>query len=122
MAKRMTKVTIYHFEDNKYLRSVYERCFWEEDQAANIKKSGLTSVDSLYVSIPLSEAPNLVIKKGKDLIVNGSIEFEFDNTSQATQSASLNNLRVNHDVFTINSYSKKDHGSPRMWHWELSGK
>jgi hypothetical protein len=122
MAKKTTNVTIYHFEDNKYLRSVYDHCFWEEDQAANIKKSGLTSIDSLYVSIPLSEAQTLVIKKGKDLIINGDVNFEFDNTSQATQSSSLNNLRANHDVFTINSYSKKDHGSPRMRHWELSGK
>jgi hypothetical protein len=122
MAKRTTNVTIYHFEDNKYIRSVYDRCFWEDDQAASIIKTGLSSADSLYVSIPMSEAPDLVISKGKDLIVHGDIAFEIDNTSQATQSTSLKALKAENDVFTISSFSKKDHGSTRMRHWELSGK
>lgn len=122
MAKRTIKVTIYHFEDNRYIRSVYDRCFWDEDQAANIKKTGLASVDSLYVSIPLSEAPYLKINKGKDLIVSSEISFEVDNTSQSTQASSLKTLKSSHEIFTINAYSKKDHGSPRSRHWELSGK
>ena len=37
--------------------------------------------------------PVAKITTGKDIIVKGIIEFEVDNTSQATQSASLNQLK-----------------------------
>ncbi|MFV0344213.1 MAG: DUF6751 family protein [Anaerocolumna sp.] len=122
MAKRTTKVTIYHLKEKKYKRNVYDKCFWEDDQAARITKTGLSSVASLYVSIPLTEAPDLIITKTKDFIVQGEVTFEIDNTTEATQSASLKTLNTNYLVYTINSFSKKDHGSPRMRHWELSGK
>ncbi len=122
MTKRTTKVTIYHLKDKKYVRNVYDKCFWEDDQAARITKTGLSSVDSVYVSIPMTEAPNLIITKTKDLIVQGEITIEIDNTSEATQSASLKTLNSNYLVYAIKSFSKKDHGSPRMRHWELSGK
>lgn len=122
MGKRTTKVTIYHLGANGYERNVYDGCFWEDDQAAKIAKTGLSSADSLYVSIPLNNAPNLEINKGKDYIIQGEIDVEFDNTSQAVQSASLKALKASHEVFTITTVSKKNHGSPRMHHWEIGGK
>ena len=120
--KRTTSITIYHKVGANYVRKVYHKCFWDEDKAANIKKSGLASVDSLYVSMPLSIAPNLTISNGNDLVIQGEIADEFDNTSQQTQSNSLKTLKEMYQVFTISAHSKKDHGSPRMHHWEISGK
>lgn len=122
MGKRTTKVTIYHLGANGYERNVHDGCFWEDDLAAKIAKTGLSSADSLYVSIPLNNASNLEVKKGKDYIVKGEIDFKFDNTSPATISSSLLSLKALHEVFTITTVSKKDHGSPRMHHWEVGGK
>lgn len=122
MGKQTTKITIYHQGANGFERSVYDGCFWEDDQAAKIAKTGISSADSLYVSIPLKNSPNLEVNKTKDYIVKGEVDFEFDNTSQTTQSASLKTLKASYEVFTITTVSKKDHGSPRMHHWEVGGK
>ena len=122
MGKRTTKVTIYHQGANGFERNVYDGCFWEDDQAAKIAKTGISSSDSLYVSIPLKNAPSLEINKTKDYIVKGESDIEFDNTSQTTQSASLKALKASYEVLTITTVSKKDHGSPRMHHWEVGGK
>ncbi|WP_073291773.1 hypothetical protein [Anaerosporobacter mobilis] len=122
MGKQTVKVTIFHLGKNGFEKNVYDKCFWDEDQATAIKKSGLASVDSLYISIPYSVVQNLVINKTKDYIILGETDFEFDNTSQSTQSAGTRALIASHNTFIINSCSLKNHGSKRMWHWELSGK
>lgn len=115
-------ITLIHVENRQYVKQVYEDCFWDCDQSANIIKTGLTNIDSLYVSIPLAKAQNLKISNCKDFVIQGEIIESIDNTSEETQSASLKAIRNKYECFTVNSYSKKDHGSPRMHHWELSCK
>ena len=122
MGKQTVKVTVFHLGLNGYEKNVYDKCFWDEDQATAIKKSGLASVDSLYVSIPYSVAQRLEINKGKDYIIQGETTLGIDNTSQATQSTSIKELKANHNLLTLSAVSLKNHGSKRMWHWELSGK
>lgn len=120
--KKNVDITVFHVENGKYSKQEYSDCFWDADQAANIRKTGITNVDSLYISIPLANAPNLKIAKAKDIVIQGKVDDEIDNTSQETQSISLKALNRKYECFTVNSYSKKDHGSPRMHHWELSCK
>lgn len=120
--KNTVKVTIFHLGNNGYKKNVYDKCFWDEDQASAIKKSGLTSVDSLYVSIPYSVVHNLEINKGKDYIMQGETALEIDNTTEKTQSDGIKELKAKHNLLTISAGSLKNHGSKRMWHWELSGK
>lgn len=120
--KNTIKVTIFHLNGANYEKKVYSKCFWDEDQAQAIKKSGLASVDSLYVSIPYSVANSVPFTKGKDYIIQGETDLEIDNTSQKTQSEGITALKARCNLFTINSTSLKNHGSKRMWHWELSGK
>ena len=119
--KNTTKVTIYHLSGTAWTRTVYEGAFWDDDQAAKIAKTGLSSADRLYVSIPLDKAPALEITKGKDFIVKGECNIEIDNASQATISASTKSL-ISAGAFIITTVSKKDHGSKGMHHWELGGK
>lgn len=120
--KKTVKVTIFHLGASGFTKAVYDKCFWDEDQATAIKKSGLASVDSLYVSIPYSVVQSLEINKGKDYIIQGETTLEIDNTSQATQSTSIKELKAKHNLLTLSAGSLKNHGSKRMWHWELSGK
>lgn len=122
MGKQTVKVTIFHLGKNGFEKNVYDKCFWDEDQATAIKKSGLASVDSLYVSIPYSVVQSLEINKGKDYIIQGETLLEIDNTSEKTQSTSIKELKANHNLLTLSAGSLKNHGSKRMWHWELSGK
>ncbi len=120
--KQTCKVTIYHLREKEYVRAVYEGCFWDADAATAVEKTGLANADSLYVSIPLLNAPALTVAKGKDLIVQGECSVEIDNTSQTTQTASIKALKAEYDVYTITTLTRKDHGSPRMHHWEVGGK
>lgn len=122
MGKQTVKVTIFHLGNNGFEKNVYDKCFWDEDQATAIKKSGLASVDSLYVSIPYSVVQSLEINKGKDYIIQGETLLEIDNMSEKTQSTSIKELKANHNLLTLSAGSLKNHGSKRMWHWELSGK
>lgn len=120
MGKQTVTVTILHTDGTGYRKAEYSGCFWEEDQQARIVKTGLASADSLYISIPWQDG--FVITKGKDKAVLGTITEEVDNTSSATVSASIKQITNAHEVFTLTSCSPHNHGSKRMWHYELSGK
>ncbi len=124
MGKATVNTTIYHYDNDArtYTRTVYSGCFWDDDLAANVAKTGLLNADSLYVSIPLNNAPELNINKGKDLIIKGDIDTDIDNSSQSLQAAAVKALKAAYEVFTITSVTLKNHGSGRLHHWELGGK
>lgn len=123
MGKQTVDVTIFHQgADGNYSKTEYAQCFWDEDQAQAIIKTGLSNADSLYISIPYTVTQSLEITKGKDYIIKGKTTLTINNTSQSTQSSSLKTLKASHNVFTLSSSSLKDHGSRKLWHWELSGK
>ena len=75
------------------------------------------------VMVPLSSLEGVVnFAKGKDLMVKGVIDFEFDNTSQATISEGIVKLKTNHKVLTLVSVDERLYGSKSVQHYELTGK
>ena len=121
--KNTTAITIYHKgADGKYTRKVIQGCFWDDDQQASIAKTGISNADRLYISIPYRECESLMINKSNDLVIKGDVVTEIDNTSSSSISTSIKTLKAEHEVFTLTSCSFKNHGSRRMWHYELSGK
>jgi hypothetical protein len=113
-------------KDGKYTRSVIKGedgkkgVFWQEVKQSNIEKTGLTSADSLKVFIPASSAPEgLDFITSKDLVVKGEVLTEFDNTSQATISASLTALKASHDVYSVTVADGKLYGSQIMQHYQI---
>lgn len=120
--KNTADITIYHKTQSGYIRRIYSRCFWDEDLMSRISKTGQTNTDSLYISIPLRNAPTLEIATSKDLVVKGIVYDEIDSSTERTEHMTLTQLKKNHPVFTINKVSLKDHGTSRMHHWELYGK
>lgn len=110
-------------KDGKYTRKVIHKVFWQEVKQSNIDKIGLTSADSLKVFIPASSATDgLDFATSKDLVVKGEVLTEFDNTSQATISASLTALKASHDVYTVTVADGKLYGSQIMQHYQISGR
>lgn len=126
-----TDVTLYKVDSlGHYTRSsitgknsIYG-AFWDNVKQSNIIKSGMLTVDSVTMFIPIDNMPAGVsdFTTGKDLIVKGVIDFEFDNTSQATISNSMKTLQANNRVVTISVADDKRYGSLDMQHWELSCK
>lgn len=110
-------------KDGKYNRRVIYDVFWQEVKQSNVEKTGLTSADSLKVFIPASSTPDgLDFTTSKDLVIKGEALTEFDNTSQATISASLTALKTSHDVYTVTVADGKLYGSQNMQHYQISGK
>lgn len=120
-----TDITYYACdEDGKYTRHEIKGVFWDDVKQSNIIKSGLSTVDSVKIFIPAENLPaGIKFTTGKDLIVKGITNFEIDNTSQATISASLKSLKETYDrVVTVSTVDDKLYGSPRMQHIQLSCK
>lgn len=115
-------ITLYSFKDNKYTRRKIEDIFWDESKASNVIKSGLITADSVKIFIPLISADDLNITTGKDIVVNGIVLDEIDNTSQATQSSSLKSLKEKYNFVTVSSCDKKLYGSVALRHYMLSCK
>lgn len=106
-----------------YTRKVIQGVFWQEVKQSNIEKTGLASADSVKVFIPAENAPEgLRFNTGKDLIIKGVVETEFDNTSVQTISASLTALKASHDVYTVSVADGKLYGSQRMQHYQIMAK
>ena len=97
-------ITLYHFENGKFIRSLIENCFYYDSNATNFNKTGLVSNDTFKVVINTSE--NIKIAEGKDIIVKGECEFEFNNESEKTQSESLKEFKTKHEYYTVNTASR----------------
>ena len=96
---------------------------WDEVKQSNILKSGLASADTIKIIIPAANIPNgLTFSLAKDMVVKGIIDFDFDNTSDATRAASLKALKASNTVYGINAADAKLYGSPAMQHYQLSCK
>mgnify|MGYP001099906773 FL=1 len=108
----------------KYTRYEIRGAHWEETKQANVLKSGLTSIETVKVFIPAENLPSeLKFNAGKDIIVKGITDFEFDNTSQQTISNSLKTLKEQNDkVLTVSIVDEKMYGSPWMRHVQLGCK
>lgn len=115
-------MTLYHLRENGYERKEILNVWWEHSKISNTEKTGMVNADAVTVLIPLSSAPTLLIETGKDLVVKGICDFEFDNASQASQSASLKQLKQDREVFTVNAFDPLLFGSADMQHYELSCK
>ena len=115
-------MTLYHHDGAGYSREVIRDVFWQPSKISNFGKTGRTDADSVFVSIPATSKENLLITAGKDLVVKGVCDLEFDNTDERKQSESLRALKKTHDVFTVTAFDPKLYGSKDMQHYELSCK
>lgn len=115
-------ITLYHYSDGKYTRQVIKGVYWFSVKQSNVIKSGLVNADSVLIHIPVTSAENLEITTSKDLVVNGIIDMEIDNTNHQTQSTSFKALNSVYDVYTVTAFDPKLYGSRRLQHYELSCK
>jgi hypothetical protein len=115
-------ITYYHFANGIYTREVIRGVFWFELKQSNVLKTGLTTVDSTAIHIPITSKESLTATLGKDIIINGIVDTDIDNTSQATQSASLKALKEVYGFVTVSACDPKLYGSRNMQHYEISCK
>ncbi len=113
-------ITLYRKTDTVYIRSVIENVFWDETSTSDWGKSGMTTTHPITLFIPISSVTeNIEFKDGYDFIVKGVSTFEFDNTSEATKSSSLRNLKNLNNVYSVVEADYKSFGSLNMQHYKL---
>lgn len=107
----------------KFTRRAVKNVYWEDVEHSTFIKTGQRGSCTALVMIPLSSLGGAInLTKGKDLIVKGVIDFEFDNTSQATIAEGIAKLKTNHKALTLVSVDERLYGSKSVQHYELTGK
>lgn len=107
----------------KFKRQVVKNVYWEDVDNATFLKTGQRGSCTALVMLPFSSVGKAInLTKGKDLIVKGVIDFEFDNTSQATIAEGIAKLKTNHKALTLVSVDERLYGSKSVQHYELTGK
>ena len=104
-------------------------CHWQENKAANVLKSGLTSADGVTVYIFAQDIDDelkalLTARKfaAQDLIVSGECHFTFDNSTPQSASESLRAFNASFDGHTVMSADKLLYGSPQLQHFKFSAR
>lgn len=115
-------MTLYRWNGSGYDRKVIEGVFWEGSKISNTEKTGMVNADSVSIYVPYENVPDLQITTGKDLVIQCVQTFELDNTSEATISASVKQLKKEYEVYTVCACDPKLYGSEELWHYELSCK
>ena len=86
----------------KFTRRVVKNVYWEDVEHSTFIKTGQRGSCTALVMIPLSSLKGAInLTRGKDLIVKGVIDFEFDNTSQATIAEGIARLKTNYRALTL---------------------
>lgn len=107
----------------KFTRRVVKNVYWEDVEHSTFIKTGQRGSCTALVILPISSLKGAInLTKGKDLIVKGVIDFEFDNTSQATIAEGIAKLKTNHKALTLVSVDERLYGSKSVQHYELTGK
>lgn len=107
----------------KFTRQVVKNVYWEDVDNATFIKTGQRGSCTALVMIPLSSLEGAInFTKGKDLMVKGVVDFDFDNTSQATIAEGIAKLKTNHKALTLVSVDERLYGSKSVQHYELTGK
>lgn len=107
----------------KFTRQVVRNVYWEDVDNATFLKTGQRGSCTALVMVPLSSLEEAInFTKGKDLMVKGDIDFEFDNASQAAISEGIAKLKTNYKALTLVSVDERLYGSKSVQHYELTGK
>lgn len=107
----------------KFTRQIVKNVYWEDVEYSTFIKTGQRGNCTALVIVPLSSIGKAInFTKGKDLIGKGIINFDIDNTSQATISEGIAKLKTNHKALTLVSVDERLYGSKSVQHYELTCK
>lgn len=110
----------------KFTRRVVKNVYWEDVEHSTFLKTGQRGSCTALVMLPLSSLDGAInFTKGKDLMIKGVVDvvdFEFDNTSQATIAEGIARLKTSYKALTLVSVDERLYGSKSVQHYELTGK
>ena len=99
--------TVWHKTSEGYTSAQYP-CWWQDIEAVNINKAGLTNADTALVHLPLEA----VIEKN-DYIKRGQFTEEYSSSSELLKA---------YKPLKVTTVSRKAYGSEHMRHTEITAK
>ncbi len=100
-----------------YQAVIIDHCFLTHRKIAATARTGLDYSESAFCMI--NGNSSLSFNEGKDFLVEGVCDFQFDNTSGKTQSDSIKEL-IGLGAHTVMMADWKGYGRKGMRHWEIS--
>lgn len=103
-------ITLFHHAKNGgYERlTLIKNCFCYKDTKARIDRQGKKTLYKLTVII---DNPSLIeIEEGLDVVVEGTCDFNFDNSSEEMISKSLRNLKSKFKPYTVSEVVDNSYG------------
>ena len=113
-----TSCTLYLASQN-YSKVTIPHCYLTHRKIAITARTGLEYSENAFCMIKGNSS--LSFTEGKDFLVEGPCDFVFDNTDGKKQSDSIKALKAL-GAFTVMMADRKEYGSQKMRHWELSCK
>ena len=113
-----TSCTLY-LAKNNYEAIIIPHCFLTHRKIYAASKLGLEYSESAFCVMQGNSS--LSFTEGKDFLVDGVCEFQFDNSGDKQYSDSVKALKEL-GAYTIMMADWKNYGSKPMRHWEISCK
>lgn len=85
------------YESGSYTRHVVRDAYYFDSRSRTAAKNGLQVQDSVIIYLYNTE----YVPKAGDIVVNGIIGFEFDNSIAAAVSESMKLFRLSHPDFAV---------------------
>ena len=93
------EITLYHYENGAYTKQVISNTFYYDVDITTVSKMG--SQTNITFIVIINTNTDIDISTGKDIVVKGKSDFEFDNTSESTIAKSLKELKEQSRIYTI---------------------
>lgn len=116
-----TKCTLF-LKSRNYEKLLVPECFYTDTGVANFRKTGQANVENAFCMFTYDLMGDINFTIGQDYLIEGDVDFTFDNTNEMTKSQSKGELLKLKGIKTIVKADLKKYGAEKMWHYELSCK
>lgn len=105
------KVTVWNrSDDEKYTRIVIDGVLWEDNRGAQLRKTGISSDNGIFVLIPFASTPEDFCVRAQDWMAQGDIAVDPKSSKELVAAGAT----------LISAIDKLDCGG--LPHWEVTGK
>ena len=101
-----------------YERIYIPKAFWNDSRTTKLSKVGMVTDNSTVIY--LYNKAEIPFISGRDFILQGDCDFEFDNTNESTMSQSLKEFKKLYRFLTVSSVNNCWYGG--LPHFEVNAK
>lgn len=85
------------YEKDGYAKHLIQDVYWNDSRSQTVSKNGVQVSDSVIVYV----YSDTYVPKAGDIIVKGTVDFSFDNSTQRSASESMREFRTLYPDFAV---------------------